>query len=92
MSILSSIVMEALLITTLFGYIGMMAGIGVSALANSLLGQYEVHETNLFMNPSVDMSVVALATLVLIVSGIMAGFFPARKAVKVKPIEAMTYR
>ncbi len=91
-SILSSIVMEALLITTLFGYIGMMAGISVSALANSLLGQYEVHETNLFMNPSVDMRVVALATLVLIVSGIMAGFFPARKAVKVKPIEAMTYR
>ncbi len=91
-SILSSIVMEALLITTLFGYIGMMAGIGISALANSMLGKYEVEGTNLFMNPSVDMRVVALATLVLIVSGITAGFFPARKAVKVKPIEAINYR
>ena len=43
----------------------------------------------MFANPSVDLSIVISATIVLIVAGVLAGYFPARKAVSVKPIEAM---
>jgi putative ABC transport system permease protein len=42
-----------------------------------------------FMNPTVNLTYVYISTLILIVSGILAGYMPARKAVKIKPLEAM---
>ena len=42
--------------------------------------------------PTIDIRIVLLATALLIVCGVLAGFFPARNAVKIKPIEAMNYR
>ena len=49
-------------------------------------------EMSVFVNPTVDIKIVVLATLVLIISGVAAGFAPAWNSVKVKPIEAMNYR
>ena len=43
----------------------------------------------MFVNPSVDLSIVISATIILVVAGVLAGYIPARKAVSVKPIEAM---
>ena len=92
-SILSSIVTESMMITTIFGYIGMFAGIIVSEIANNMLSKnMDDNAMQMFTNPTVDVRIVVMATLLLIVCGVLAGFFPARKAVKVKPIEAMNYR
>ena len=96
-SILLSIVMESLVITTIFGYIGMIAGVGVMELVNSALeasgaGMNSEMGMSVFVNPTVDLHIVLLATIVLIISGVIAGFSPAWKSVKVKPIEAMNYR
>ncbi|MBQ6083119.1 MAG: ABC transporter permease [Bacteroidales bacterium] len=95
-SILLSIVMESLVITTIFGYIGMICGIGVMELVNMVLessgNMSDSNGMSVFMNPTVDISIVISATLVLIISGVAAGFAPAWKSVKVKPIEAMNYR
>ena len=95
-SILLSIVMESLVITTIFGYIGMICGIGVAELVNSILeasgGLGDGNGMSVFVDPTVDVRIMVLATLVLIISGVVAGFAPAWNSVKVKPIEAMNYR
>ena len=91
-SILKLIVLEALVITGFFGYIGMVAGIGLTELINkALAGSGGNGEMNVFKNPTVDLPIVIAATVVLILAGILAGYFPAKKAVSIKPIEALRY-
>lgn len=90
--ILRSIVTEAILITTLFGYIGMMMGIGVTEGINSILEKAAAGAEDgmsVFKNPTVDIQIVFISTLILIIAGVIAGYMPARRAVKIKPIEAM---
>ena len=92
-SILASIVTESLLITAIFGYIGMWLGMVVAELGGSILAKVQEGNTiTLNIVPSIDIRIVLMATVVLIVCGVLAGFFPARNAVKIKPIEAMNYR
>ena len=92
-SILASIVTESLLITSIFGYIGMWLGMVVAEVAGSFLGDAQLGgEVSLHIVPSIDIRIVLMATALLIVCGVLAGFFPARNAVKIKPIEAMNYR
>lgn len=95
-SILLSIVMEALLITTIFGYLGMFLGVGLMEVANKVLENVNASKgadnVAVFMNLSVDIKIVLMATVVLIISGVIAGIAPAWKAVNVKPIEAMNNR
>ena len=92
-SILASIVTESLIITTVFGYIGMWLGMMVAEVSGKILGDIQAGE-GLSMNivPSIDIRIVLMATALLVVCGVLAGFFPARNAVKIKPIEAMNYR
>ena len=98
LSILKSIVLESILITAIFGYIGMMAGIGVTELANiamehSAAAASEVAadgpQMSVFKNPTVNLGIVIISTFILIIAGVIAGYMPAYKAVKVRPIEAM---
>jgi putative ABC transport system permease protein len=96
-SILKSIILESLLITSIFGYIGMIFGIGLTEVinffmeqsANGVQGSDGEIQMTIFKNPTVDIGYAVFATIVLIISGIIAGYLPARKAVKIKPIEAM---
>lgn len=89
-SILKLIVLEALLITGFFGYIGMVAGVGLTELVGHWMTE-SGSEMDMFKNPTVELPVVFSATLILIVAGVLAGYFPARKAVRIKPIEALRY-
>lgn len=92
-SILASIVTESLLITAIFGYIGMWLGMVVAEVAGGILGDAQLGgEVSLHIVPSIDIRIVLMATALLVVCGVLAGFFPARNAVKIKPIEAMNYR
>lgn len=92
-SILRSVMLESVLITAFFGYIGIVAGIAGTEYLNYRSGQ-EVLEVagqkmTVFLNPTVDMGIALQALLVLVVAGVLAGFVPARRAVSVKPIEAL---
>lgn len=92
-SILRLIIAESVLITTFFGYVGMVAGILATEYMDQLFGQQTVDvgvfSATVFHNPTVDISVAIQATLTLIIAGTLAGFFPARKAVMIRPIEAL---
>jgi putative ABC transport system permease protein len=92
-SILWLIIVESVFITTLFGYIGMLAGIGVTEWMNMIAGNQVMDagefQQTVFSDPTVSIGVAIQATLTLIIAGTLAGFFPARKAVKISPIEAL---
>ena len=91
-SILQSIILESIIITTLFGYVGMMMGIGLTELVNYIINQSAAGASDgmsVFKNPTVELSYVLISTGILIVSGVIAGYMPARRAVRIKPIEAM---
>ena len=85
-SILVSILMESAVVTFLFGYIGMFLGVGFGELFTYVL---ESTDLGVFKNPTIEVSVAAGALFILIISGIIAGYYPALKAVKISAIEAM---
>ena len=92
-NILSLIITESVVITALFGYLGMLLGMLACQLLDKTVGQRGVNigfETiHMMVNPSVDVNTALNATLLLIVAGTLAGMVPAWKAARVKPIEAL---
>jgi len=89
-SILQGIILESVCITSAFGYLGLFAGICTSNLFRIYLDKNpDVKEFAIFENPSTDISIAIIAMLVLIVVGTLAGYFPARQAVKIMPVVAM---
>ncbi len=93
LSILKLIIVESVTITTFFGYIGMLAGIAVTEWMNTAFGTQTadagMFQARMFTDPTVDIGIAIQATLTLIVAGTLAGFFPAKKAVSISPIEAL---
>ena len=84
-SIIGLILLESVFITTFAGYFGLVAGVGLLEL---LAPMFE-NSDSFFLNPHADFGIAVGATLVLIVSGTIAGFVPALRASKIKPIEAL---
>lgn len=89
-SILMSIVSESVVITIMFGYLGLFVGIALSKLFNWFLeNNKDLSSLAIFENPSVDISTAVGAMIILVIAGVLAGYFPARLAVKVPAVEAM---
>jgi putative ABC transport system permease protein len=83
-SIVGLVMQESVLITTVAGYAGLVLGVLVlEVLARA------IPDADFFRNPQVDIRVAVSATVLLIVAGAIAGFFPARRAAAIRPIEAL---
>jgi putative ABC transport system permease protein len=83
-SIVTLILQESVLITSFAGYIGLLLGVSILEIIGA-----NMPETEFFKNPEADFSLAVSATILLIVAGSIAGFVPAMKAAKVKPVEAL---
>ena len=83
--IISQILMESLFLTTIAGWFGLSLGVGVIQLINSSLGK----GSEVFYNPQVNFNVAITALIILIISGLLAGVLPAKRALRIKPIEAL---
>ena len=92
-SILKLIIIESVIITTFFGYVGMLMGIFANEYMDATIGHevtdLGVVQLTLFKDPTVGLDVCFEATLVMIIAGTIAGLIPAYKASKIRPIEAL---
>ncbi len=84
-NILTQVVLESVVMTTVFGYIGIVGG---TLIAEGV--RYAFAGTDFNLEPQVDLHVALQVTLALIVAGALAGLFPAMRALKIKPVEALS--
>lgn len=83
--IIGQILLEAIFLTAISGYFGLVLGIVLLEGLNSAIGE----SGEMFTNPTVDLSIAIKALSVLIIGGALAGLIPARKAVIIKPVDAL---
>nr|NQU93362.1 ABC transporter permease [Bacteroidota bacterium] len=89
-NIISQIILESVFLTTIAGYFGLVAGVGLVEGINYMLINMG-SDNEMFKNPEVDFNVAVTALVILIFAGALAGLIPARRAVKIKPIDALRY-
>jgi putative ABC transport system permease protein len=87
-AIMTQIITESIFLTAFAGYVGLLFGVAIIEMVNYLLAQSGA-ATGMFNNPTVDFSVAIKALIVLVISGAVAGMIPARRAVSIKPIDAL---
>jgi putative ABC transport system permease protein len=83
-SIVGMVVLEAVVLTSLSGYVGLLAGVGLIEAAARFLPPFPF-----FRDPAIDVRAALTATALLVVSGALAGFFPAWRAARIQPVEAL---
>ena len=92
-SILRLIITESVVITTFFGYIGMVLGVAANEYMDATIGRTKVSsglfEATMFYDPTVGIDVCVAATAVMVLAGTLAGLIPACKAARIRPIEAL---
>jgi putative ABC transport system permease protein len=84
-SIVSLILLESIMIMSFAGYIGLTLGVGLIEILSPQFSSPDSY----FLNPSADLSIALKATILLIFSGAIAGLFPAIRASKIRPVEAL---
>lgn len=91
--ILMLIIAESIIITSVFGYIGMLCGILTNLYMDATMGHMVmdsgIFKATMFVDPTVGLDVCIKATLTIIIAGTIAGLIPAIKASRIRPIEAL---
>lgn len=87
-AIRSQILFEAIFLTIIAGMFGIAVATGLLFILNMILSSMPT-DGMMFINPSVDLMVVFIALLILVGSGLLAGFIPAQTAINVKPVDAL---
>jgi len=82
-------VTEALVVTTIFGLIGMFLGFGGIRMFNWIVSSISQSEDNVLAEANINITVVLFALALLIISGTLAGIFPARKAAAIMPVKTL---
>lgn len=88
--IISQVITESVTLTAIAGSIGLVFGVFLLAMLNKMLLS-SGGDGEMFKNPEVNIQVAVTALIILIISGIIAGLIPARKAVSMKPVDALRY-
>jgi putative ABC transport system permease protein len=88
-AIRKQILTESIFLTIIAGMAGIAVATGLLAILNMALDSMPKGQDTMFANPTVDLPVVFFALLILIGSGLLAGFIPAQIAVSVKPVDAL---
>ena len=86
--VMVQIMLESVFLTAFAGYFGLVAGVGLVEGINFALVKFNV-DNQMFKSPEVDFQIAVTALVILIVSGAIAGLIPARRAVRVRPIDAL---
>jgi putative ABC transport system permease protein len=91
--IISQIISESVFLTTIAGFVGLAFGTMLLSLVSMAIDQAagQSEEEVFFINPEIGIHIAASALIILVITGIIAGLIPARKAVKIKPIEALRH-
>lgn len=92
-SILKLIITESIIITSFFGYIGMVCGVAANEIMDATIGHTTVDsglfKAAMFINPTVGIGTCVGATITIVIAGTIAGLIPAIKAARIRPIEAL---
>jgi putative ABC transport system permease protein len=88
--IMSQVITESVTLTAMAGSFGLVLGVFLLEMINNMLAA-SAEKSEMFRNPEVDIQVAVTALIVLIISGVVAGLIPARKAVSMKPVDALRY-
>ena len=92
-SILKLIITESIIITSFFGYIGMVCGVAANEIMDATIGHTTVDtglfKAAMFVNPTVGIGTCIGATITIVIAGTIAGLSPAIKAARIRPIEAL---
>ena len=92
-SILKLIITESIIITSFFGYIGMVCGVAANEFMDATIGHTTVDtglfKAAMFVNPTVGLGTCIGATITIVIAGTIAGLIPAIKAARIRPIEAL---
>lgn len=92
-SILKLIITESIIITSFFGYIGMVCGVAANEIMDATIGHTTIDtglfKAAMFVNPTVGIGTCIGATITIVIAGTIAGVIPAIKAARIRPIEAL---
>ena len=92
-SILKLIITESIIITSFFGYIGMVCGVAANEIMDATIGHTTgdtgLFKAAMFVNPTVGIGTCIGATITIVIAGTIAGLIPAIKAARIRPIEAL---
>ncbi len=89
-TIITQIMLESVALTTVAGYTGLSLGVALLELVNKIIeSQPKTGNEVFFQHPEVSISVAVTSLAILVLAGLFAGSIPAKRALMIKPIEAL---